>query len=117
MNPDGANALALVLFAVFGPANLPQASVPREPIAQVQELTGTVRRVDYLERTVQLISGARPVRFTFIGVKDTTRLLGPSGAVRLDGLGVGDTVHAVLERPNRIPIAARSIELISRRRE
>ena len=118
MNPEGANALAFVLFALFGPANLPQvAAVPREPIAQVQEVTGTLRRVDYLERTVQLISGARPVRLTFIGVKNSTRLLGPNGAVGLDGFGVGDTVHAVIERPIRLPVPARSIELIARRRE
>jgi hypothetical protein len=117
MSPEGANALALMLFAVFGPANIPQASIPREPIAQVQELTGTVRRVDYLERTLQLISGARPVRLTFIGIKDSTRLLGPSGAVRLDGFGTGDTVRAVLERPTRVPVAARSLELVARRRE
>ena len=117
MSPEGANALALMLFAVFGPANLPQASVPREPIGHVHQLTGTVRRVDYLERTVQLVSGARPVRMTSIGVKDSTRLLGPTGAVHFEGFGVGDTVHAVVEDQNRVPIAARSIELISRRRE
>ena|SRR2546427_3065024 len=117
MSPEGANALALMLFAVFGPANLPQATIPHEPVAQAYELTGTVRRVDYLERTVQLISAARPARLTFIGVKDTTRLLGPTGAIHLDGLGVGDTVRAVLERPNRVPIAARSLELIAPRRE
>jgi hypothetical protein len=117
MSPEGANALALMLFAVFGPAHLPQAAIPREPLVQAPELTGTVRRVDHLERTVQLISGARPVRMTFIGVKETTRLTGPNGAVRLDGFGIGDTVHAVLERPDRIPIAARSLELVTRRRE
>jgi hypothetical protein len=118
MTLESANALAFMLFAVFGPANLPQAALPREPIAHVQELTGMVRRVDYAERTVQLVSGARPVRMTFIGVKDTTRLLGLNGAgVRLDGFVVGDTVHAVLERPTRVPIAARSLELVTRRRE
>ena len=117
MSPEGPNALALMLFAVFGPANLPQATVSHAPIAQVQQLTGGIRRVDYVERTVQLISGARPVRRTLIGVKDGTRLLGPTGAVHLDEFGVGDTVHAVLEGQNRVPIAARSIELISRRRE
>jgi hypothetical protein len=106
-----------MLFAAFGPAGLPQATVPREPVAQIQELTGKVRRVDYLERTVQLISGARPVRLTFIGVKNSTRLLGPNGSVRLDRFGVGDTVHAVLERPTRVPVTALSIELIPRRQE
>src|SRR5882762_7723652 len=115
MSPEGPNALALMLFALFGPADLPQAALAREPLAQVQELTGTVRRVDYLDRTVQLISGARPVRMTFIGVKDSTRLLGPNGSVRLDRFGVGDTVHAVLERPTRVPVTALSIELIPRR--
>lgn len=121
MNADGATALTFMLLAVFGPASRSQAVVPHEAAvshepAQVGELTGTVKRVDRPARTVQIVSDARAARTTLVEVTDSTRLHGPNGALRLDSLGVGDSVRVVLGQPTGSR-GARSIELISRRRE
>jgi len=116
MMPDGAHALTLLLLAAFGPASSAEATDPRVPAVHAQELTGTVERVDRIDRTVRIGSGAGSAHTTFVEVTDRTRLLGPTGSVALDDFAVGDTVRVVLERPAWGSVA-RSIELVSRRRE